>query len=67
MKWFRGGLVVFKAQRLCVSLNSRLESSKEERRKDTLTEADQGSSEWMILAGEGAPSASYLDRVLEVL
>ena len=29
MKWFRGGLV-FKAHRLCVSLNFRLESNKEE-------------------------------------
>jgi len=31
VKRFRGGLV-FQARRLCVSLNSRLESSKEERR-----------------------------------
>jgi len=33
VKWFRGGLV-FKAHRLCVSLNSRLESNKEEEEID---------------------------------
>ena len=32
MKRFRGGLV-FKAHRLCVSLNSRLESNKEEEKE----------------------------------
>ena len=32
MQRFRGGLV-FKAHRLCVSLNSRLESNKEEKNK----------------------------------
>ena len=30
--WFRGGLV-FKAHRLCVPLNSRLESNKEEKKR----------------------------------
>ena len=34
MKRFRGGLV-FKAHRFCVSLNSRLESNKERRRRET--------------------------------
>ena len=33
IQWFRGGLVV-KAHRLCVSLNSRLESNKEEEDTD---------------------------------
>ena len=33
MQWFRGGLV-FKAHILCVSLNSRLESNKEEEEEE---------------------------------
>jgi len=33
VKWFRAGLV-FKAHRLCVSLNSRLESNKEEEEEE---------------------------------
>jgi len=33
MQWFRGGLVI-KAHRLCVSLNSRLESNEEEEKTD---------------------------------
>ena len=34
LQWFRGGLV-FKALRLCVSLNFRLESNKEEKRRSS--------------------------------
>jgi len=34
VQWFRGGLV-FKVHRLCVSLNSRLESNKEEEKVAT--------------------------------
>ena len=33
--WFRGGLE-FKEHRLCVSLNSRLESNKEEEEEDSI-------------------------------
>ena len=41
---FRGGLV-FKAHRLCVSLNSRLESNKEEKKKvETLHESKSAST-----------------------
>ena len=42
MQRFRGGLV-FKAHRLCVSLNSRLESNKEEKKKDAVRVWVQGS------------------------
>ena len=47
MERFRGGLV-FKAHRLCVSLNSRLESNKEEKKKKHLRPPD-----CLALAGVG--------------
>ena len=56
MQRFRGGLV-FKAHRLCVSLNSRLESTKEE---GTVGDADDGED---VVGGVGlglvAPEAHH--------
>ena len=68
MKRFRGGLV-FKAHRLCVSLNSRLESNKEEEdpvgtQGISLTRENAGRNWTSKEEGNGpAPEASSLDPV----
>jgi len=51
---WRGGLV-FKAHRLCVSINSRLESNKEEKKKCA----------WSVLAREAASAGDLAPRGIE--
>ena len=52
MKRFRGGLVS-KAQRLCVSLNSRLESNKEEKKKSLKYERARRRYRWTKMKSSG--------------
>ena len=52
---FRGGLV-FKAHRLCVSLNSRLESNKEEKKKGTIPDCRASDRCWDSLSVTHLPA-----------
>ena len=52
MQRFRGGLV-FKAHRLCVSLNSRLETNKEEEEEDLIEREEEEA-----LGGGGGPGSA---------